>query len=327
MNRSNQIIAILIVVVLIAGSVSFIIVQMNGNASTPPVGASQETIHVTDSLNRSFTFHAPVKRIVSIDPAATATLYALGAFKDIVGGNSLDSYPPNSSIPNVGNSYGINYEEVSNLSPQVVLFYGATLSKDALYLNNTLHIPVMVDNPSSFGQIENFTRMLGVLTGTSHNASLINEWMNQSLLVIKNSTMNVTSEMSVFYYLSNYGGYWTAGSGTFINEIFRYTHLNNVASKDGYYAMAGEDIVNASPQIIFLDQYVSYSAVTIEPFNSTPAYLNNRIYPVFNDNFFDQPDFRIIYAIYWVVTTVYPSSFVNLPSFPIPLHYPPTTGF
>lgn len=324
MQRRYAIVAFTVAVLLIAGSVTYVSLA---RTTTPVNHVSSGPIKVTDSLNRSFTFNSTVTRIVSVDPSATVTLYALGAYKDIVGGNSLDSYPPNSTLPNVGNSFGLNTEEIYNLSPQVVLFYGATMSRDANYTNNTLHIPVLVDNPSSFSQIENFTHMLGVLTGTERNASLITSWMNSSFQVLHNATENITQQKSVFYYLSNYGGYWTAGNDTFIGQIFSFLHLKNIATGSGYYPMSGEDIVNDSPQIIFLDQYVNYSAVTQQPFSSTPAFANNSIYAVFNDNFFDQPDFRIIYAVYWVLTVVYPSSFVNLPAFPIDLQYPPTTGF
>ncbi len=326
MQKIRAFTAILIALVLVGGTAAYILAQ-RGSFATPADNGSGHNITVTDSLGRTFTFNGTLTRIVSDDPAATATLYSLGALKDVVGGNVFDSYPPNDTLPNVANSYGINYEELLNLSAQALLFYGSTLSKQALYVNNTLGIPVLLDNPSNFTQIESFTTMLGILTGTQKNASMINTWMNSSLDTIKNATSGITTYAPVFYYLSNYGGYWTAGNGTFINQIFQYAHLRNIATGNGYYPISGEIIVNDSPQMIFLDQYVNYSAVTVEPFSSTPAYMNNRIVSVFNDNFFDQPDFRIIYALYWTVTSVYPSMFIHLPAFPITLNYPPTTGF
>lgn len=326
MNKQGKLAAVIIALIIVGGPLVYFTYQ---NYFPAPVGNQNHTgnITITDSLGRTFTFTSPVKRIVSIDPAATATLYALGAYSDLVGGNSLDSYPPNATIPNVGNSYGIDTEEVVNLSAQVVLFYGAQLSKDAMYLNDTLHIPVIVDNPSSFAQIENFTTMLGLLTGKESNASMINEWMNSSLSMVKENVVNVTHYMKVFYYLSSYGGYWTAGNGTFFNQIFAVVHLRNIATANGYYEMSGEEIVKAAPQIIFLDQYVNHSAVDVAPFTSTPAYVNDTIYPVFNDNFFDQPDFRIVYAIFWVVNTIYPTMFLHPPLFPLNLEYPPTSGY
>ena len=74
--------------------------------------SSTGKITVKDSLGRTVTFNHTLTRIISIDPSATATLYALGAYKDLVGGNEFDCYPPNESLPNVGNACGIDLEEI-----------------------------------------------------------------------------------------------------------------------------------------------------------------------------------------------------------------------
>lgn len=318
---------VLIVAILVVSGVGFYYVQSSGHGQESSTGP----IKVTDSLNRTFYFQSPVTRIVSIDPAATATLYALGAYKDLVGGNEFDSYPPSESIPNVGDSYSINYQMLVNLTPQVVLVYGSTFSSVDQKINNTLNIPVIVDNPNSISQIMSFTSMLGNLTGTEHNATLINNWVRQSVTILRDSvpSVNQSSEESVFYYLSNYGGIWTMGQNTFINQMFQIAKLRNIVSFSGSGTINAEVIVNQSPDILLLDQYVPVSAANVAPFNETAAYYSSpqRIYTIFNDSFFDEPDFRIVYSIYWLISTMYPSSMPSLPQFPIKLAYPPTTGF
>jgi|YelNatPaOPRAMG01_1025707.scaffolds.fasta_scaffold00236_31 iron complex transport system substrate-binding protein len=306
-----------VIVILVA---AFFIYDTSQKQSAPSNG----TITVRDSLGRNVTFNHTLTRIVSIDPSATATLYALGAYHDLVGGNQFDCYPPNETIPDVGNSYGINQEEIVNLSPQVVLLYGATMPSYGTQLLN-LGIPVLVDNPNSIAQIEEETTMLGTLTGTLKNASLINQWMNESLLAINQSVSSLSSqpEYTAFYYL--YAGGWTAGNGTFIGQIMQYAHLKNIANASGYYEMSSGLIAEDNPQVILLDQYVNYSAVTTPPYNETSAFLNDRVVSVVNDSFIDDPDFRIIYGIAWILDSVYPT-FVSLPAFPIHLEYPPTYG-
>lgn len=285
------------------------------------------SITITDSLGRTFTFNHTLTRIVSIDPSATATLYALGAYGDLVGGNQFDAYPPNSSLPDVGNSYGVNFEEITNLTPQAVLGYGATLPSYAEKINNTLNIPFILDNPNSIASIENFTLMLGALTGTSANASKITSWMNDSLNAINKATENISGskELSLFYYLSNYGGTYTAGNNTFINGLFNLAHLRNIIKINGYPNIDPSIVANDSPQVILLDQYVDSSAVNVTPFDQTPAYTNGKIYTIFNDNFFDEPDFRVVYAVNWLVKTIYDVN-ITLPEFPISLEYPPNYG-
>lgn len=323
MKTIAKIVSIVVVIALLGGGLGLYSYEHGISTSEP----SSPEITVTDSLGRTFTFNHTVTRIVSIDPAATATLYALGAYKYLVGGNAYDCYPPNESLPNTGNAVGINYEEIVNLSPQVVLYYGDAMNKYTDYVNNTLHIPVLINNPENFQEIENFTHMLGVLTGTEKNASLITAWMNQSLNEIENATSNITNRLSAFYYLCYFGGYYTVGNDTFIGKIMYYAHLRNIATNPCYYDMPAEDIVNDSPQVIILDQYVNYSAVEQEPFNSTPAFQDGMIFHVPNDNFMDEPDFRTIFALEWLINEVYPFTLISLPKFPISLQYPPTYGF
>ena len=286
--------------------------------------SSTGKITVKDSLGRTVTFNHTLTRIISIDPSATATLYALGAYKDLVGGNEFDCYPPNESLPNVGNACGIDLEEILNLNPQVVLLYGSTMPSYGYELLN-YSIPVLVDNPENIQEIENETTMFGILTGTELNASLINNWINVSLNTISNdmSNVNSTSEFSAFYYLSE--GDWTAGNGTFISQIMQYAHLKNIANATGYYQMSPELIAADNPQVIILDQYVPFGAVNSPPFNETSAYYNNRVVSVVNDSFFEEPDFRIVYGAAWLANQVYPN-FISLPQFPIKLEYSPTMG-
>ncbi|MCL4314441.1 MAG: ABC transporter substrate-binding protein [Candidatus Thermoplasmatota archaeon] len=327
----KRMIAILIAAVMIVAGLSLYAAYLPHN-STQPSSASIHEIKIVDAAGNTFYFFKPVTRIVSLDPSATATLYAIGAYKYLVGGNEFDSYPPNETLPNLGNAYGVNYEELVNLSPQVVLGYGATVPSYGQYINNTLKIPFILDNPNSFKQIESETLMLGNLTGCYHNATLVVNWMQESLGIMENSTANITpsQEKTVFYFLDNYGGDWTAGNNTFFQDYFNVAHLKNIATQSGYYTINPEVVANSSPDIILLDQYVPESAVNVAPFNETNAYLSSpqQIYTVFNDNFFDEPDFRVIYAVAWLIEiTSNPLIMHYLPSFPINLAYPPTTGW
>ncbi|WP_162509393.1 ABC transporter substrate-binding protein [Thermogymnomonas acidicola] len=217
-NSTFWSIAVVIVVVVVAFSV------VGYHYRAPPQPQRGEIV-IHDALGGTkFVFQQPLTRIVSLDPSATVTLYALGAYKDLVGGNPpFDYYPPNETLPNVGNSFSVNYEELVNLSPQAVLGYGTTMPSYGYTINNTLDIPFILDNPESFSQIENFTLMLGELTGTESNASKIVDWMNESIDAIDSALSQIHQRYTVFYYLYAPPGDWTAGNGTFLNQIFQYS--------------------------------------------------------------------------------------------------------
>ena len=308
---------VVIVALLIAGVFTVNYIGVKTHTVTGP-------ITITDGQNRTYTFQKPLTRIVSLDPAATATFYALGAYKSLVGKDYYSQYPPNSTLPVVGDYPTMNIEQILNLSPQAVIAFSDYPQSEISQLLSSSIAYIYLD-PNSIAQIETQNTIIGEITGTASNASIINAWMNDSISASLTATsgINGSAELSVFYYLSNYGGYWTAGSGTFINNLFQIAHLRNIANESGYYTMPAEVIANDSPQSILLDQYVPISAVNQTPLNQTPAVLNGRVYTIFSDNFFNEPAFRVIYAIQWLINTMYPGNPLVLPKFPFHLAYSP----
>lgn len=270
----------------------------------------------------------PLTRIVSLDPAATATIYAIGAYSTLVGGNVYDSYPPNSSLPNVTEYPSMDLEAIYNLTPQAVISFanysGSQISDllnagiDYIFLNG--------DAGSNFSLIEKQNTLLGKITGHAQNASKLNIWMNQSLTILNSTASSAASsgEASGMYYLSSYGGIWTAGNNTFINQYFHYAHIKNIASPydSGFYTISSGNIINSTPQVLFLNPYVNYTSLTIPPFNGTPAVQNNMTFTIPSDSLFDEPNFRDIYAVQWLIYVTYNIT-APIPSFPISLKYSP----
>lgn len=309
----NKIFAIIIVIaLLVIGLLSYnAIIQKGPNDS-------ELTIYSKNLDSYHFT------RIVSLDPAATAMLYGLGAYKYLVGGNVYDCYPQVYNLPNVTDYPSMDIEEIVNLSPQLVIgcynYTGAQISQ-----LNSLGIHFMYLNSgtgTNMSVIEQQTTALGMITGTEKNATLINAWMNNSIQVF--NSLNITNTYTMFYALyPGSHGTWTAGNNTFMNQMFTLAHLKNIAiNQSGFYEISNEVVLNSTPEVLLLDQYFNKSLVNNIPFDQTPAYKNNRIYSIFNDNFFQQPDFRDIYGIKWLIKTIYNIN-VTLPAFPINLQYPP----
>jgi len=314
-----------------SGNIELIsIASPNGTVQTVNLNYSNSYMIRPDNFSgNTYTFAEPITKIVSLAPSLTSTLYGIGAFDKVVGLDPFSTYPPNSTLPIAtdNSGYDISLEEIVNLSPQLVVAPGLGYypANEENAIVNTLHIPFLIMNPENIQQIENQTMDLAHLTGTENNASKIIQWMQDNLQTFAEHLSNISPELSIFYYLST-PGYWTAGNDTFINQFFTIAHLHNIAANaSGYYIDSGENITVAQPQIILLDQYVNYTHVESEPFNSTPAFKNNRIYTIFNDNFFNEPDFRVIYAIGWLISESYPGHYnmSDITPFPITLKYPP----
>lgn len=102
------------------------------------------------------------RRIVSLSPAVTETLFAIGAGPELVGVSDYCNYPDAAKqLPRTGTALTPNYEAIVRLSPTLILVDGAfSVPKRQLEaLGKTRFLPWL-----SLSDIVASTRLLGVLT-------------------------------------------------------------------------------------------------------------------------------------------------------------------
>jgi iron complex transport system substrate-binding protein len=73
----------------------------------------------------------PARRIVSLVPALTEMLFAIGAGPQVVGVSSFDEFPPEvSKLPRIGALLDPNTERILTLRPDLVLVYGSQAEQE-----------------------------------------------------------------------------------------------------------------------------------------------------------------------------------------------------
>jgi iron complex transport system substrate-binding protein len=73
----------------------------------------------------------PARRIVSLVPALTEMLFAIGAGSKVVGVSSFDEFPPEvAKLPRVGALLDPNTERILSLRPDLVLVYGSQANQE-----------------------------------------------------------------------------------------------------------------------------------------------------------------------------------------------------
>ena len=288
----------------------------NGSTTKINLSAANSFVYAKDSKNGVFTIHGSLSRIVSLIPSVTVTLYALGSYqKDVKGVDQYSTYPnpSNYDIPvlTIGVS-SLPIEAIVNLSPDAIMTTtGYFTTQEISKVVNVLNIPYFVFNPESVPQIENVNTILGELTGTAHNATIINAWMETNLRELGNLTKKITNETSIFYDLGHgSSGIYTAGNGTFINEMFQLDHIKNIINATGYPEVSRETVYNGTPGFVLIDEYVNQSRF-LKDFPNLTAVKDKNYTTVLNDSFIDEPTFRTIYALFWIGSVVYPN-YINM---------------
>ena len=100
-------------------------------------------ITLQDDWHRSVALSAPPRRIVSLSPATTELVFALGFGDRLVGRTTWCDWPAEAKqVTDVGNGIGPNVEAVAAQRPDLVLLYPSEANRAALAPLEQLGIPV-----------------------------------------------------------------------------------------------------------------------------------------------------------------------------------------
>jgi len=257
---------------------------------------------VTDDFGRNVTLKGVPARIISLSPSNTEILFAIGAGDRVVGVTEYCNYPPAAKTrPRVGGVSTVSIEKVVALNPDIVI--GCSLNgKDTFERLEELGIPVLGLNPKNISGILADIELVGRVTGEESNATNLVTAMKSRLDAIRAKARAMSQQAgapTVFY---DIGGFYTAGNGTFVNEIIETAGGRNIAAdKTGYFQMSIEELIAKNPQVIICDRGMGSMSKAYEEIMSddrlkiVDAVRNNRVYLIDGD-IIDRPGPRIVNA-------------------------------
>jgi iron complex transport system substrate-binding protein len=134
-------------------------------------------ITVVDDEGTEVTVEAYPERIISLSPANTETVYALGAGDRLVGGTDYDDYPPEAAeVTDVATFTGVIMEQVVALEPDLVLAF-SDLQADIVADLIRHGIAVHCFNQRDAAGIFDMVLTLGALVDAREEAAaLVNGW-------------------------------------------------------------------------------------------------------------------------------------------------------
>ena len=173
---------------------------------------------------------APPQRIVSIVPATTEMLFAMGAGARVVGVGSHDRYPPDvERIPRVGGLIDPNTERILGLKPDLVIVYG---TQTALIEQLTrADIPMFVYEHQALDDIMATVRSLGTRVGASQAAESLAAAMERSLAEVRSSVAGRTPPRTLLVFGRDPGtlrGINASGGYGFLADLLEVAGGSNV---------------------------------------------------------------------------------------------------
>ena len=228
--------------------------------------ASGSVITVTDMMGREITLDEPATRVVALSAADCEVLYAVGAGDALVGRGEYCDYPAEVlEVPSVQSGYDTNIEQIIALEPQVLLMSSMAQTEEQVAQLEEAGIKVVVSDAQDIEGVYTAVEMIGKLMGKEKEAEQVIIGMQVAFADLTNSTAGrgktVYFEVSPLEY-----GLWTAGKGTFMNEIAEMLGMKNIFDDvEGWAEISEEQVIERNPDyIVTITMYFGEGPTPVE---------------------------------------------------------------
>jgi iron complex transport system substrate-binding protein len=269
---------------------------------------------ITDSLGNDVTLDAAPERIVSLTPAGTEILFALGLGDRVVGVDVFSYYPEEAAaLPQVGDYSGPATEAIVALQPDLILA-GNTLQGEAISSLTELGLTVAAIEATAWEGIDDSILLIGRITGAEDAAASLVADMAAAQQTVTEAVAG--KEPVSCYYVMSYGefGNWTAGPGSFIDDMVTLAggRLITHDAPAAWLEYSLEQIVAADPQVLLLssDMGTADGLDTADGYKDLAAVKDNRVV-VLPSDISTRPGPRITQALELIARALHPEAFAE----------------
>jgi iron complex transport system substrate-binding protein len=203
--------------------------------------------------NGKVTVSEKPRRIVSLSPTATESLFAIGAGPQVVAVDDQSDYPRTAPKTTLS-GFTPNVEAIAAYRPDLVV-----IAYDPKGLSGALErlgiVVVHQDGAKTFKGAYQQIRQLGLVTGNEARARRVIDSMKSRIGRIVKAARPTASRLSVYHELTP--DLYSATSKTFVGQVYSTLGLRNIADAadaagTGYPQLSAEYVVSASPDLIVL---------------------------------------------------------------------------
>ena len=231
----------------------------------PVFGCAEDAaVTVTDMTGREITLDAPATRIVALTASDCEILYALGAGDTLVGRGEYCDYPED--VQDVPSGYETNIEEIIALEPQVVLMATMAQTTEQVEALEAAGVRVVVSDAQDIAGVYTAIELIGAVTGKNDEAAALVAGMKDSFAAIAAEAKGDGSKTVYFEVSPLEYGLWTAGKGTFMDELAQMVGLKNAFEDvEGWAAISEEQVLERDPDyIVTISMYYGEGPTPVE---------------------------------------------------------------
>lgn len=248
---------------------------------------------VVDDYGRTVRLTTAPQRIVSLNPATTELLFALGAGPRVVGRTQYDFWPDSTRlVPSVGAGMRPNLEAVLGRRPDLVVMYASGDDRGAADRLTASGVPTAAFRIDKIRDFVRVTMDLGRLVGDTTRARNVVDSVTATLDRVRRATDSLPRP-SVFLHA------WekplmTIGGGSFLSELVTIAGGRNIY--DSLPAPSPvvtlEDVLRRNPDIILVSPVERQTLLTSTRWQALPAVRAGRVV-AYDTNVVERPSVKL----------------------------------
>lgn len=236
----------------------------------PALAAASHSI--TDETGRKIDVPDRPKRLVSLAPSVTETLYALGLGGKIVGDTDYCDYPPEAAQkPHVGAVLDPSVEKIVALKPDLVIGSAEANRRETAEQLAKLGIPLYGLSDHAMTDVLRSIRDLGALLGCPGQAGVLATALEQRIETVERRVAAAPKPRVLF--VTWYEPLITVGRQNFIADVIRRAGGASIADdlSGEWPRLSLEAVLDRNPDVILVPQSQSFSP-TLDKFRQLPGW-------------------------------------------------------
>ncbi len=248
-------------IAVVAGALVFTAAPRATRAATQTAAAHPAVHVVTDEVGRRVALPAEIKRVVTLAPNLTETLYALGLGDRLAGDTAECDRPAAAKAkPHVGEPQNPSLEAIAALHPDLVLATTSINRPETAVALERLGIPVYTSDPHTVRDILDSTaRMADLLGADSQGAELVAR-LNERLAAVRGRLADEPVVHVLFVVWED--PLITIGQNTFLADLLRWAGAESVVLSKDWPQLSLEEVVRLQPEYIVFAGHGGENAAT-----------------------------------------------------------------
>ncbi|HEV2387529.1 MAG TPA: cobalamin-binding protein [Candidatus Acidoferrales bacterium] len=221
-------------------------------AASQPRAVQSAARVVTDEIGRRVVVPAEIRRVVSLAPNVTETLYALGVEAKIAGITDFTDLPAGAAPkPSVGEPLEPSLERIAALRPDLVFVAGTINRRETMESLSRLGIPVYATDPHTARETLASIRDIAAVLGVADAGEELAARLEARLDAVRARLAGVAPKRVLFVVWED--PLITTGPGTFIADALRWAGAVSVVNvAEDWPRISLEEVVRQQPDDVIL---------------------------------------------------------------------------